>query len=227
MKTCTNPKCNATGIPDDAMFCPVCGEALVEVTNPWKEKYEAFQKKREELLIKKKQLSLFETARQKMFSTLKQDGNFEAAMQENVDIIRKKRKNELSTGYIVGMLFGIIGFVLLIVGAIMSIDDVSIVGGIILFVGVFILTINSIVNGDQPISPNTYITNFLTPFIEGHLKDYVDADVSNYIPGILESEIIDPEEISKKISQRIEELDKQIENIDHQIQLMHQMQQIE
>lgn len=28
MKTCPNPNCKTTGIPDDAKFCPVCGTEL-------------------------------------------------------------------------------------------------------------------------------------------------------------------------------------------------------
>ncbi len=28
MKTCSNPNCNATGIPDEAKFCPVCGQPM-------------------------------------------------------------------------------------------------------------------------------------------------------------------------------------------------------
>lgn len=30
---CPNPKCNTTGIPDDAKFCPNCGALLVESNN--------------------------------------------------------------------------------------------------------------------------------------------------------------------------------------------------
>lgn len=30
MKTCTNPKCKTTGIPDDANFCPLCGKQLTK-----------------------------------------------------------------------------------------------------------------------------------------------------------------------------------------------------
>ena len=30
MKTCPNPKCKKTGIPDNALFCPVCGCELKE-----------------------------------------------------------------------------------------------------------------------------------------------------------------------------------------------------
>lgn len=29
MRTCPNPKCNATGIPEDAKFCPICGAQIV------------------------------------------------------------------------------------------------------------------------------------------------------------------------------------------------------
>ena len=32
MKTCPNPKCKNTDIPDDARFCPACGTQLTEGT---------------------------------------------------------------------------------------------------------------------------------------------------------------------------------------------------
>lgn len=40
MKTCPNPKCKATGIPNEAFFCPVCGAQIVR------------KKKDKELLLK-------------------------------------------------------------------------------------------------------------------------------------------------------------------------------
>lgn len=30
MKTCPNQKCKASGLPDDAKFCPNCGEQIVQ-----------------------------------------------------------------------------------------------------------------------------------------------------------------------------------------------------
>ena len=36
MKTC--PKCKTTGIPDDANFCPACGEELPIKEYGWKER---------------------------------------------------------------------------------------------------------------------------------------------------------------------------------------------
>lgn len=223
MKTCTNPKCNATGIPDDAMFCPVCGEALVEATNPWKEKYDAFMKEREELLIKKKQLSLFETARQKMFSTLKQDGNYEAAMQENVGIIKSEREGKIHPVFKFGFAVVGIGILILGVGGGMNKDSLMGTGGILIGVGIVLVIGGLAVSVEPELVDNQYITNFLRPFIEGHRKDYSNAGVYNDSQNVLKSEIAEPEEISKKISQKIDELTNQIENIDHQMQLMHQM----
>lgn len=224
MKTCTNPKCNATGIPDDAMFCPVCGEALVEVTNPWKEKYDAFMKERGELLLKKKQLSLFEAARQKMFSTLKQDGNYETAMQENREIIKSNREGKIHPAGKFGLAMIGIGVILLAVGGVLGDNLIMGIGGIVAGTGVVLCTGGLAASTEQSLVNNQYITNFLTPFIEGHRKDYNDAGVyNNYTWSILEDEITEPEEISKKISQKKEELDKQIEDIDHQMQLMQQM----
>ena len=229
MKTCTNPKCNASGIPDDAMFCPICGEALVEATNPWKEKYNAFMKEREELLIKKKQLSLFETARQKMFSTLKQDGNYDAAMEENREIIKNNRNREGKTSpiFIVGLVLCGIGIVLLFIGLVSDSSPVMILGTLTAVVFLFMAMISSLASTEKTLVKNLYITNFLIPFIDGHRKDYSNAGVYNDSQNVLKSEITEPEEISKKISQKIEELTNRIEDIDHQMQLMQQMQQIE
>lgn len=36
MKTCPNPQCNMSGIPDDARFCPKCGEPFATNVGPSK-----------------------------------------------------------------------------------------------------------------------------------------------------------------------------------------------
>lgn len=38
MKTCPNPKCKATGIPDNAKFCPVCGQLILSLNQLRKQK---------------------------------------------------------------------------------------------------------------------------------------------------------------------------------------------
>lgn len=224
MKTCTNPKCNATGIPDDAMFCPVCGEALVETSDPWKEKYDAFMKEREELLIKKKQLSLFETARQKMYSTLKQDSNFEASMQDNREIIKANRESELHPLVKWSFAILLIGICILVIGLALTNNPVMVIGGIAAGISFLFMLIGLALSAQEQVTiTNQYITNFLYPFIEGHRKDYSDAGVNKADYGILEDEIVEPEKISQMIAQKIEEIAKQLINIEYQMQLMQQM----
>lgn len=223
MKTCTNPKCKATNIPDDAMFCPKCGEALVETSNPWKEKYDGFVKEREELLLKKKQLSLFETARQKMFSTLKQDSNFEASMQENRDIIKSNREGEIHPLAKTGVAMLVVGVIVLAIGGGLGIDLIMVIGGILAGISFILLFGAAVAAMEKELVENQYITNFLKPFIIGHQEDYNNVGYNYSYQRILEGEIAEPEKISQQISQKIEDIAKQLINIEYQMQLMQQM----
>lgn len=207
----------------DSMSGHVCGNTIVDASSPWKERYDTLQEEREELLAKMRQLSLFETARQKMYSTLKQDGKFEIAMQENREIIKSNREGKIHPAGKFGLAMIGIGVILLAVGGVLGNNLIMGIGGIVAGTGVVLGIGGLAASTEQSLVNNQYITNFLTPFIEGHRKDYSDAGVNNYTQGILESEIIEPEEISKKISQKIEELTNKIEDIDHQVQLMRQM----
>ena len=69
MKTCPNPKCKATGIPDEAKFCPNCGRLLsaeISIYSQWKinREYRLYESGNEYLLIyfRDKEITLNETA---------------------------------------------------------------------------------------------------------------------------------------------------------------------
>lgn len=207
----------------DAMSGHVCDNAAMESSNPWKERYDALQKEREDLLAKMEQLSLFATARQKMFSTLKQDGNYKAAMQENVGIIKSEREGKMHPVFKFGLAVVGIGILILGIGGGMNKDSLMGTGGILIGVGIVLVIGGLAVSVEPELVDNQYITNFLRPFIEGHRKDYSNAGVYNDSQNVLKSEIAEPEDISKKISQKIDELTNKIEDINHQMQLMLQM----
>ena len=97
------------------------------------------------------------------------------------------------------------------------------IGGIVAGIGFMLLLSAILAATEKELVENEYITNFLKPFIKGHQEDYRDAGYYYSYQNILESEIVEPEKISQLISQKIEDIAKQLMNIEYQMQLMQQM----
>jgi hypothetical protein len=247
MKTCTNPKCNATNIPDDAMFCPKCGKPIYKVSASWSKKHNELLKERTQLQEEKQNLCLFEQERQNLLRTLEQDPNFESAMKENIAIIhynrfsypsKKKRFRILGSIMVLFFLCYMVGFGFTEKGLEwinslpLWVTLCSVFGGVILSG----IGLNFIVTGGvfvKPLIENQYITNFYIPFIDQYQGEYRYIDDSYCVyyvydgttkrteyDNILEVEIFEPEIISRKITDKIEELDDEIKDIENQMQLM-------
>lgn len=238
MITC--PNCKATNIPDDALFCPKCGKPLSKVSASWKKKYTELQKELIQLQEEKQSLHVFDHERQNLMKTLEQDSNFESVMKENIAIIRYNRGFVLRMNRFFLIIEDIIYGMMVAscpIGLYMMMFEnrgpkwlwffvpviLMYLGGVLLFStiedghGLFIHF------SPKAIIKNQYITNFYIPFIEGHRQDYSDAGINKADYGILEDEIIEPEKISQMIAQKIEEIAKQLINIEYQMQLMQQM----
>lgn len=76
MKTCPNPKCKATDIPDDAQFCPKCGENLLSTEKAWDKQYISDKKNRDDLVQKKQLVELFEERRKHFFEVVSHNKAF-------------------------------------------------------------------------------------------------------------------------------------------------------
>lgn len=234
MKTCS--KCNMSGIPDDAKFCPKCGAALTDAPSPWREKYKELKEHLEELQNEKRQWTLFDNDRQKMLTVLQQDSDFESAIKENIEIIRYNR-NTLPKKKVWIRLIGwslIFFCVVLFVVCITRSDEmlkiipwwlftiITLGDCALLPIGIIVLLS---VTSEKLLIYNRYITNFYEPFIEKHMSDYewiVALPVNT--EKILEIEIYEPETISNGIARRMEELDKKIEDWEKQIKIIHEIQ---
>ena len=239
MKTCPNPKCKTTGIPDEAKFCPKCGATLTDTPSPWREKYEEMQEVLEELQSEKRQWTLFDNERQRMLTVLNQDRDIELAMKEYIDIIRynritlpKKKFWHRVTGWCL-LLLCLVSFVVTSRWTSEIIEILTWWGLIIITIGEVVLLFIGIpfffMNGPTekwlPTYNNLYITNFYEPFIERHMSDYkwIEALPAN-IKKILEIEIYEPETITNGIARRMEKLDKMIDDFDRQIKVLQEIQ---
>ena len=226
MKNCPNPKCKATGIPDNAQFCPKCGAPLVSAPNPWQEKYETMQKKRTKLLSQNQQLSEFEKARHAMYSTLKQNEAFEMAMQESVTKINSKRqkREKVKKIMIIGLVMFAIG-VLLLNSGFRNTDAVEIIAIICIQIGVFVAVFGFIIwYNRKSITYSQYIANILEPFVNSHQEEYrllnIPYSPKTFMSEVVAEEILAPDSVSKKISHKIESINKEVQEIDQQMQLM-------
>ena len=85
MKTC--PNCKTIGIPDDALYCPICGNVLVNTPSVLEKNYSDLQQKLLELNNKKSDFLRFQQERDTLYRTLKKNGDYSSKMEEAVQII--------------------------------------------------------------------------------------------------------------------------------------------
>ena len=80
------------------------------------------------------------------------------------------------------------------------------------------------VRSKKPIVINHFITNVYEPFIKSNQSYYKQLNIpyssDSLIMGMIEEEIFEPDKITQRISQRIENTDKQIAEIERQMRLM-------
>lgn len=231
MKTC--PNCKTTGLPDDAKFCPICGYVLQDISNnTWQEQYEKIREYLEASQNEKQQWYKFNDERQKMLSVLKQSTDFEFAMKENIDIIRYNRvvvRKKIVWSRVIRWSLS----TLLCVADVVVVFHPIIFGlwifpslWVFLAIFFFLSFLPSCLLSWEPVEEkslidNCYTKNFYEPFIKNHKSNYerIIAKPVNENE-ILEIEIYEPETITKSINQRIEKLNKMIEDFEQQIELI-------
>lgn len=221
MKTC--PKCKATNIPDDAMFCPKCGNPISKVSETWTQKHKELQDERTELLRQRSNLCEFEKERQNLLTTLLHTDDYASSMNENIAIIRYNRTIEprkYRVWWILGLVLCIV-FPLLIVGALLIIQNGPLFIGLLIGSIIIMPIYWNIEIEYKHVVNNKYITSFWEPFVREHIShyEYLETDFSSCTK-VIEWEISEPETISQKITYKIEELNKRIKDVENQMQLM-------
>ena len=107
MKTCPNPKCKATDIPDDAQFCHKCGANLRSTEKAWDKQYICDKKHRDDLVQKKQLVELFEERRKRFFEVVDHDQTF-IFKRDNYILNRKKILRKRPIYLILGLLCAIL-----------------------------------------------------------------------------------------------------------------------
>lgn len=227
MKTCINPNCQTQNIPDEAIYCPACGELLEENSSKHKtsvltENYFKCQKHLLELKRSKQEFLNFQQERGIIYNILTNFADFKKEIKDS-----KRRQRRKRTMLIIGVINAVLFFVNLPFIACMESMDLSpayediwmVVTIVMIWLGVS--GIMFYYKDDLIYNSTKYISQYIYPFVESH-KDLYAGILSKKtsVGKIVEYEICAPNKITTKIKDYIKYTETQIANVENELKIL-------
>lgn len=91
---CSNPNCQAQNIPNEAIYCPVCGKLLekyLPASHLFTDAYRNLVEQRANLYAERQSFLLFQHERNTLYETLNKFDNFQSETEEFIKLMKKTK----------------------------------------------------------------------------------------------------------------------------------------